>query len=230
MAGFELFVDDNYHYMDEKSRYSVGSFATYEEALARAKAIVDEFLEEHFEPGMTSKDLYEGYVGFGEDPFIVPAGTPRFSAWDYARAKCEELCRDEDAVASVLRYPEWPPELSGFRAVLLAGLAREDLDENERKALNTFCRAVEDYPDAMPRDNRYHWFRLESANIAYTVYLYRDRFQLSADASLPEKVEWVVHFRGSGRLDRRDGDAVATLDKMRRAAADPDFTLKVSAR
>jgi hypothetical protein len=44
MAGFELFVDDNYHYMDEQSRHRVGSFLSYEEALSRAKAIVDKFL------------------------------------------------------------------------------------------------------------------------------------------------------------------------------------------
>jgi hypothetical protein len=111
MTNFELFVDDNYHYMDEESRYKVGAFASYSEALARAKAIVDEFLENSHEPGMTSKELFEGYVGFGEDPFIVPRGEPYFSAWEYARSRCLELCRDEDTIASVLRYPAWPAEL-----------------------------------------------------------------------------------------------------------------------
>lgn len=178
---------------------------------------------------MTSKVLYEGYVGFGEDPFIIPAGEPPFSAWDYAKARCMEICRDEDAVASVLRYPEWPPELTGFRAVLLAGLARQDLGENERKALNAFRRAIEGYPNAMPRDNTWYWLRLERGNIAFTVYLHPERFKLSADGALPEKVEWEVHFWGTGRLDRRDGDTAAALERMRLAALAPDFTLKVSA-
>ena len=193
MANFELFVDDNYHYMDEESRYKAGSFASYGEAVARAKAIVDAFLEQSHQPGMTSKELYEGYTGFGEDPFIVPAGEPFFSAWNYARERCIELCRDEDAVASVLRYPKWPPELSVFHAVLLSGLARQDLGETERKALNTFLRAVEDYPEAMPCDNSWYWFRLEHRKAAFTVYLYPDRFRLFADGILAEKVDWEVN-------------------------------------
>jgi hypothetical protein len=229
MANFELFVDDNYHSMDEQSRYSAGTFALYDEALAKAKAIVDEFLAQHHQPGMTSKELYEGYTGFGEDPFIIPAGEPHFSAWDYARSRCLELCRDEDAVASVLRYPKWPLELAGFGAVLLACLARNDLGATERRGLITFLRAVEDYPNAMPHDNAWYWLRLECGNVAFTVYLYRDRFQMHADTALPEKVEWEVRFRGSGRRDRRNGDAAAALENMRQAAQASDFTLKVSA-
>jgi hypothetical protein len=230
MADFDLFVDDNYHYMDEESRYKAGSFASYDEALAMAKGIVEEFLQQYCQPGMTSKELYEGYVGFGEDPFIIPAAEPRFSAWDYARARCLVLCRDEDAVASVLRYPEWPQELTGFRAILLAGLARPDLGENERNALNAFQRAVEDYPDAMPCDNTWYWLRLERGNIAFTVYLYQDRFQLRAGDALPDKVDWELRFRGSGQRDRRVGDAATAFEMMRQAALAPEFTLKVSAR
>jgi len=140
-----------------------------------------------------------------------------------------EHCRDEDAVFPVLRYPEWPPELTGFRAVLRAGLARQDLGANERKALNTFHQAVEGYPNAMPHDNTWYWLRLECGNIAFTVYLYPDRFQLHADAALPEKVEWEVPFWGSGRRYRRDGDAATALERMRQASLAPDFALKVSA-
>ena len=230
MANFELFVDDNYHYMDEESRCKVGSFASYDEAVAKAKAIVDAFLEQSYQPGMTSVELYEGYTGFGEDPFIVPAGEPFFSAWDYARARCTELCCDEDAVASVLKYPEWPPELEVFHAVLLSALARRDLGEPERKALSLFRRAVEDYPAAMPYEKSYYWLRLEHGSAAFTVYLYADRFRLHADGIFAEKVEWEVRFRGSGRLDRRVGDAAATLHRMRQAALAPDFILKISAR
>ncbi len=161
MAGFELFVDDNYHYMDEQSRHRVGSFVSYKEALSKAKAIVDQFLKQGHQPGMTSDELFQGYAGFGEDPFIVPAGEPCFSAWDYARERCAELCRDEDAVASVLRYPDWPPELAGFGAVLFACLGREDLGADERKALEAFLQAFENYPNAMPLPNKSYWLRLE---------------------------------------------------------------------
>jgi hypothetical protein len=228
MTGFELYVDDNFHYMDEESRYKCGSFATYGEALAKAKAIVDEFLEQHHEPGMTSKELYEGYVGFGEDPFIIPSGEPRFSAWDYARARCRDLCRDEDAVASILRYPEWPSELKSFSPVLLAGLVRKELGESERAALEAFRRAVASYPNAMPRENRWYWLRLERGPIAFTVYLYPDRFELHAGGALPQEVEWVVRFCGSGRRDVRVGDIGTALEGMRQAALAPDFILKAS--
>ena len=231
MADYKLFVDDNYHYMDETERYCAGSFASYSEALAKAKAIVNEFLEQGYEPGMTSHELYQGYVGFGEDPFITPSGEPRFSAWDYARERSRDLCRDEDAVASVLRYPQWPPELAGFKAVLLAGLARQgkDLGASQRTALEIFRHAIEAYPNAMPRENSWYWLRLGRGNAAYTVYLYPDRFKLHADEILPEKVDWELRFRGSGRRDRRVGDAAAALEGMGRAAQDPNFTLKVSA-
>ncbi len=226
---YELFVDDNFHYMDEESRYKSGTFDTYSEALAKAKAIVDEFLEQGHVPGMTSGELYRAYTGFGEDPFIIPAGDERFSAWDYARERCKELCRDEDAVAAILRYTKWPPELGGFHAVILAGLGRKDLGEKEREALDAFRRAVERHPDALPSENDWYWFRLEGPGVAYTVYLYADRFELHTDGSLPEKVEWELRFRGSGRLDRRVGDADAVLEAMRSAAASPDFVLKASA-
>jgi hypothetical protein len=226
MTDFELFVDDNYHYMDEDSRYRVGSFTSYSEALAKAKAIVDTFLEDSHQPGMTSKELFEGYVGFGEDPFIVPAGNPYFSAWDYARVRCLELCRDEDAIASVLRYPGWPTALTGFHAAILAALGRKELGAVERTALEGFRRAIEGFPNAMPGQHRWYWFRLEHGNAAFTVYLYPDRFTLSADGTPPASVEWEVRFWGSGLRDRRVGDAVAAFEAMRQAATDPVYTLK----
>jgi len=54
---------------------------------------VDGFLADAFKPGMTATALYEGYVGFGDDPFIVsddPNSAPAvsFDAWGYARQRC----------------------------------------------------------------------------------------------------------------------------------------------
>ncbi len=228
MAIYELFVDDNFHYMDEESRYKAGSFDSYDEALAKAKAIVDDFLGQSHTPGMTSKELYGAYTGFGEDPFIIPEDDSHFSAWDYARERCAVLCRDEDAAALVLRYKKWPPEIRGFHAVLLAGLERKDLGIGERRALNAFRRAVEGYPNAMPPENSWYWLRLESKGVAFTAYLYADKFQLHADGAVPEKVKWELRFRGTGRMDCRDGDVSAALEEMRRAALTPEFILKAS--
>ncbi|HEX8247626.1 MAG TPA: hypothetical protein VF599_05625 [Pyrinomonadaceae bacterium] len=90
---YQVFVDDNFHYMDEDERYKHGDFATFEEALTACKAIVDECLRESYEEGMTAGQLYTVYTGFGEDPFIVGESVPfRFSAWDYAQERCSQIC------------------------------------------------------------------------------------------------------------------------------------------
>ena len=94
---YKVLVDDNYHYMDESKRYELGEFHSYEEAVAALKRIVDEYLLASHKPGMTAQQLCDGYTGFGEDPFIVAVSPssniePKFSAWDYAKERCEELC------------------------------------------------------------------------------------------------------------------------------------------
>ena len=93
-----MLVDDNYHYMDEAERYELGAYATLEAATQAARALVDEFLLSALKPGMTAQQLFEHYTAFGEDPFIAPAeGEPApFSAWDYARRRCGELCPGAD--------------------------------------------------------------------------------------------------------------------------------------
>jgi len=90
---YTVCVDDNFHFMDESERYTSGTYETYEEALAAAKAIVDRSLA--WAPGETPESLYEGYKGFGEDPFIQgPDPCPHFSAWEYARQRCREICEE----------------------------------------------------------------------------------------------------------------------------------------
>ena len=86
---YTVYVDDNYHYMDEDERYTLGVFDTEEEAVRAAKNVIDKFLPDTCTPGTTAESLYESYVGFGEDPWI-PGST--FSAWDYAREKCAQIC------------------------------------------------------------------------------------------------------------------------------------------
>jgi hypothetical protein len=90
---YTLYVDDNFHYMDEEERYKAGEFESLADAVAKAKQIVDEFLAAAYKEGMTDEELHHQYVSFGEDPFIV-GGPPAsdFSAWDYARQRCQEIC------------------------------------------------------------------------------------------------------------------------------------------
>jgi len=102
--GFRALVDDNYHYKDTAERWMLGEYATYAEALAFCKRLVDQCLEEGYAPGKTAEALYGYYTMFGDDPFIVeasdsPDAAAGFSAWTYAKARSEDLCaRPPDGV------------------------------------------------------------------------------------------------------------------------------------
>ena len=79
---YTVFVDDNFHFLDEDERWCAGEFATAEEALAKCRKIVEESVDHCAEPGMTAEEVYEAYVSFGDDPFIKGV---EFSAWGYAK-------------------------------------------------------------------------------------------------------------------------------------------------
>ena len=92
---YEVFVDDNFHYQDESERYKYGEYDTYEAAVEACKKIVDQELSHLYRDDETALELYSSYTSFGEDPFIRPASrTDRFSAWEYARQRCEEIYRE----------------------------------------------------------------------------------------------------------------------------------------
>lgn len=80
---------DNFHFMDESEEYNSGTFNTYEEAVAKCKRIIDEFLESAHQPGETAEQLYGTYVMFGETPLIDGSKTGDFSANDYCRERCK---------------------------------------------------------------------------------------------------------------------------------------------
>lgn len=94
---FRVRVYDNFHYMDYSASWISGEYATYDEALIRAKRIVVESCKEF------GFDMAK-YVMFGEDPAIEGAGEehPLFSARDYAREVC-------DAHANLHPDSESPP-------------------------------------------------------------------------------------------------------------------------
>ena len=91
---YKVYVDDNFHYMDESHRYKLGEYKTLEKAINACKKIVNEFLYYNYKPGMTSGELLAQYSLYGEDPFIigVDEGVP-FSARAYASVKVEEICQ-----------------------------------------------------------------------------------------------------------------------------------------
>ncbi len=91
-----VYVDDNFHYMDESERYRLGEFDDYESALSACMELVDSFLLTAYAAGVTSADeLYRQYTTYGEDPFIVPEDKDHpFSAWGYAKQRCQEICKE----------------------------------------------------------------------------------------------------------------------------------------
>ena len=94
---YTIYVDDNYHYMDASDRRKGGDFRSLGKAIASAKRIVDGYLAEAYTKGMAAEELYRWYITYGEDPFIT-GGPPDsdFSAWDYAKARCDEICLVQD--------------------------------------------------------------------------------------------------------------------------------------
>ena len=98
---YKIWVADNFHYMDSSEQYSHGEYWTQDEAEAECRRMVEADLRHLYTLGMSSKELYERYMSFGEDPHVI-GGTqaePRFSAWNYAKARCEVICADQRSEA-----------------------------------------------------------------------------------------------------------------------------------
>ncbi len=88
---YSVYVDDNFHYMDEGERYRLGAYETCE-AVAACMKIVDEFILEGFIEGKSHRQLIEEYLFYGDDPFIVSSDKKCFfSARDYASKRCNEI-------------------------------------------------------------------------------------------------------------------------------------------
>jgi hypothetical protein len=95
---YEIYVDDNFAYMDESKRSFEGAYGDCATAIARCKAIVEDWLRVAYREGMTAEELWSSYEGFGEDPWIAsPDKACTFSAWTFAKARCEEIARGQSS-------------------------------------------------------------------------------------------------------------------------------------
>ena len=98
MSPYKVMVDDNFDYMAEDKRYEHGVFLTAEEAISACKRIVDSNLNGFMKLGMTSSELYDAYIQFGDDPFIVCVKpddeSVKFSAWNYAEERSRVVTSD----------------------------------------------------------------------------------------------------------------------------------------
>jgi len=89
---YTVYVDDNFHYGEKEECYKLGEFDSCQEAVNACIKIVEEFIKQGYSEKMSFKELWEGYMMFGEDPFIQ-SNDPncKFSAWTYAKQLCKEL-------------------------------------------------------------------------------------------------------------------------------------------
>lgn len=91
---YTVFVAENSAYMDESEQRRLGDFPTWDEAVAAAREIVERSLRELHAPPMGAERLFRLYTLFGDDAYVVPSDdSHRFSAWEYARERCHEICR-----------------------------------------------------------------------------------------------------------------------------------------
>ena len=89
---YKIYIDDNYHYMDESERHVAGSYSSLEEAVERCKEITVKSLQDLYEKGITPEKLSAQWAMFGEDPFVFGGeGSVPFSARKFVTA---ELCSD----------------------------------------------------------------------------------------------------------------------------------------
>lgn len=92
---YHIRVYDNFHYPDDTDYDEVGSYATYEEAVAGAMAAVDRSLEFQWKLGITAAALLDRFDDFGDSPSIVPDERKEhgyFSAHAYAASRVHEIC------------------------------------------------------------------------------------------------------------------------------------------
>lgn len=89
---YKIYVDDNYHYMDESERYAAGSYDSLEEAINKCRELTIKSLKGLYEKGITPEDLSAQWAMFGEDPYVFGGdGAVPFSARKFVSP---ELCKE----------------------------------------------------------------------------------------------------------------------------------------
>jgi len=87
---YEVYCLENFNWGEG---YVWGKYETYDDALKSAKYIVDLCLTEGYRAGMTAKELYSGFMMFGDTPMIRgPENKDDFSGREYAMQRAIEIC------------------------------------------------------------------------------------------------------------------------------------------
>ena len=87
---YKVWIDDNFHFMNEDERIFHGEFDTPTQAIVACQKIVDANIKSITENEIDPNKAYESYVCFGDDPWIEGLD---FSAFEYAKIKIKELLK-----------------------------------------------------------------------------------------------------------------------------------------
>ena len=87
---YKVWIDDNFHFMDEDERIFHGEYSTPKQASVACQKIVDANIESITEQETDPDKAYESYVCFGDDPWIEGL---EFSAFEYAEMKIKEVLK-----------------------------------------------------------------------------------------------------------------------------------------
>lgn len=85
MKPYIVYIDDNFHYMDESERIKIGDYDDCQSAIVVCKTMGDKFLA-GCDSNCTADEMFKHYTSCGEDPWIASKNQDcKFSAWDYAK-------------------------------------------------------------------------------------------------------------------------------------------------
>ncbi|MGO9046173.1 MAG: hypothetical protein ACLQFW_04690 [Xanthobacteraceae bacterium] len=151
MPRYKVMVHDNFHYQED-DRWEQGVYESVERAIAACRGIVDKSLEEGYKPGISAKKLYDHYVSFGDDPFIVVLDgadeRAEFSAWSYAKERCRGICQERSpmpqaAAKEPTSTSDLPASSTAAKPVSLPLSDFERDDRDTEKMVATLRRVAE---------------------------------------------------------------------------------------
>jgi len=110
--------------------YTWGEYETLAEAVAECKRIIDDQLPKTFREGLTPEKLYEGFMMFGDEPYILaPDGyewgpdDEDINAITYFKQRACEICGEPPESLDRLRkdpkYAKWFERWDQLRAEIL---------------------------------------------------------------------------------------------------------------
>jgi hypothetical protein len=106
---WKVYEDGNLHPYDEDERIFVGEYRSLKKAERVCRKRIESYLrdEKARHPGIRGADLYDYYLNFGPDPFIIGGG---FRAWKYAEKRCMLLTTQWKSAKPERNYLEFEGE------------------------------------------------------------------------------------------------------------------------